>query len=245
MNDEPMVPLSLNHSFSFDCSSKVGCFNECCRDLNQFLTPYDVLRIKQGMEMTSSDFLESYCRQHSGPESGLPVITLKPADPVTLACPFVTPAGCRIYEYRPSSCRMYPLMRAVSRSRETGRITEYFGLLEEPHCLGHVQPEKSTVSEWIHRQGLIPYNEMNDKILEIISLKNRICPGPIDLKTSRFCSMALYDLDSFRRHVFEKSILEDMVLDPNLYEKAESDDSALLMIGMDAVRQMILKGPVL
>ncbi|MBU4319087.1 MAG: YkgJ family cysteine cluster protein [Proteobacteria bacterium] len=243
MNDDPMIPLSPDDSFSFDCSSKIGCFNECCRDLNQFLTPYDVLRIKQVPGMSSSGFLEQYCGQHAGPESGLPVVTLKPADPLTLVCPFVSPDGCTIYQHRPSSCRMYPLMRAVSRSRGSGRLTEYFALLKESHCMGHEQNQESTVSQWIKNQGLLPYNDMNDKLLEVISLKNRICPGPMDVKTSRFCFMALYDLDPFRRHVFEKSILKDMTLDENLLEKARTDDVALLTLGMEAIKQLILKEP--
>jgi len=109
--------------------------------------------------------------------------------------------------------------------------------------MGHEQNQESTVSQWIKNQGLLPYNDMNDKLLEVISLKNRICPGPMDVKTSRFCFMALYDLDPFRRHVFEKSILKDMTLDENLLEKARTDDVALLTLGMEAIKQLILKEP--
>lgn len=241
MNDDTLTALSLEDSFSFICHSKIPCYNECCRDLNQFLTPYDVLRIRQGLNLSSLDFLEHYCGQHTGPESGLPVVTLTPADPVSRVCPFLSPAGCRIYESRPSSCRMYPLMRAVSRSRETGRVTEHYALLKEPHCLGHTQAEKTTVSRWIQSQGLLPYNEMNDKILDIISLKNQVLPGPLDLATSRFCAMALYDLDAFHQNVFEKFLLRGLVSDANTLEQARTDDLALLALGMEAVKQVILK----
>jgi hypothetical protein len=132
-------------------------------------------------------------------------------------------------------------MRAVSRSRETGRVTEHYALLKEPHCLGHTQAEKTTVSRWIQSQGLLPYNEMNDKILDIISLKNQVLPGPLDLATSRFCAMALYDLDAFHQNVFEKFLLRGLVSDANTLEQARTDDLALLALGMEAVKQVILK----
>jgi hypothetical protein len=243
MNDDTLLAVSINDSFSFNCHSKIPCFNECCRDLNQFLTPYDVLRIRQFLNLSSPDFLEQYCGQHTGPESGLPVVTLKPVDPESLVCPFLSPAGCRIYESRPSSCRMYPLMRAVSRSRETGQVMEHYALLREPHCLGHVQAGKTTVSRWIQSQGLLPYNEMNDKILDIISLKNQARPGPLDLTTSRFCAMALYDLDTFRRNIFKNSLLRGLDMDSDALELARTDDLALLALGMEAVKQVLLAEP--
>ena len=72
-----MTPLSLNDTFKFSCSKKVPCFNECCRDLNQFLFPYDILRMKNRLGLPSNLFLEQYTSQHTGPETGLPVITFK------------------------------------------------------------------------------------------------------------------------------------------------------------------------
>jgi hypothetical protein len=76
MNDE-MKPLSLDDRFCFECSKDRSCFNECCKDINQFLTPYDILRLKGHLKITSSVFLEQYTNQHTGPETGLPIITLK------------------------------------------------------------------------------------------------------------------------------------------------------------------------
>ena len=73
-----MTPLSTNDTFLFSCSKKVSCFNECCRDLNQFLTPYDILRLKHHLDLSSNIFLERYTTQQVGPETGLPIITLKP-----------------------------------------------------------------------------------------------------------------------------------------------------------------------
>ena len=243
MNDDILTPINIRDRFSFSCSPEVPCFNECCRDLNQFLTPYDVLRLKQGLELTSTQFLEQFCGRLAGPESGLPAVTLKPADPVDLVCPFVTSAGCRVYPHRPSSCRMYPLMRGAVRSRLTGEISERFMLLREPHCLGCNTARYLSPEEWMAAQELGPYNEMNDRMLEIISLKNRL-PAPLDLKTDRFFFMACYDLDTFRRHVLTGRLLQDLQIGDHDLEKASVDDVALLKIGMAAVKDMLLKIPI-
>ena len=185
--EEVMEPslesIDLDEPFRFACSSTVPCFNECCRDLNQFLTPYDILRLKNHFKMSSHDFLKQYCSRHTGPESGLPAVTLRPLSAPQLTCPFVTRAGCRVYENRPSSCRIYPLARAISRSRETGRVQEHFALLKEPHCLGHRQNRTGTVQEWVSDQQLDIYLRFNDMLMEIIALKNQAGGEPLDLKS--------------------------------------------------------------
>jgi uncharacterized protein len=137
--ESDIKPIASHDTFRFACSHRVACFNECCRDLNQFLTPYDILRLKKRLMLRSSRFLERYTTQHTGPETGFPVVALEPADNLERKCPFVTASGCSVYEDRPSSCRIYPLARAISRSRETEEIIEHFALLKESHCLGHNQ----------------------------------------------------------------------------------------------------------
>ncbi len=128
MISEAMTELSLDSSFTFRCAPGISCFNLCCRDLNQFLTPYDILRLKRHFGMTSSDFLRRYTAVHTGPQTGLPVVTLKPKEKVFLTCPFVVPEGCLVYENRPSSCRIYPLIRILSRSRASDEDLLRFGL---------------------------------------------------------------------------------------------------------------------
>ncbi|MBW2563944.1 MAG: YkgJ family cysteine cluster protein [Deltaproteobacteria bacterium] len=233
-----MISISIDDTFKFSCSAKVPCFNECCQDLNQFLTPYDILCLKNHLGMTSGAFLERYTTQHTGPETGLPVIALKPDDALKLKCPFVTRAGCSVYNARPSSCRMYPLARAVSRSRETGKITEHFALIKESHCRGFEQETTQTVRQWIENQKIAGYNEMNDLLMEIISLKNHTRPGPLDIKSSHFFHIALYDLDKFRPHIFEKGLLGVLHLHPDTMEAVKNDDVELLKLGHRWIKQI-------
>jgi uncharacterized protein len=234
-----MRPLSENDTFVFSCSKKVSCFNECCRDLNQFLTPYDILRLKHRLGMSSHRFLEHYTTQQTGPETGLPIIILKTDRDRKLKCPFVVSSGCSVYEDRPSSCRTYPLARVASRSRETNTITEQYILLKEPHCLGFEQGRTWTIREWIKDQNIALYNEMNDLLLEIISLKNRLIPGPLDIKSRFSFYMALYDVDTFRSHIFEQNVLDDWDLDDQSLDRLKNDDLELLKLGHQWVKRIL------
>ena len=236
-------PLSPTDTFRFSCTNEVACFNECCRDLNQFLTPYDILRLKNRLGLTSSIFLERYTTQHTGPETGLPIITLKTDYAHEFKCPFVTASGCRVYGDRPSSCRTYPLIRFASRSRETGAVTEQYMLLKETHCLGCNQGDNWTVRKWIENQEVTPYNQMNDRFMEIIGLKHRRLPGSLDIKSGLMFHLACYDLDTFRSHIFEKDLLGDRNLGPETLDALKHDDVALMKLGFKWVKETLFGKP--
>ena len=233
-----LTPIALQESFRFSCSPDVSCFNECCRDLNQFLTPYDILRLKNHLKLSSGEFLRHYTAQHIGPESGLPIVILKPNDPQKLTCPFVTDAGCRVYENRPSSCRTYPLMRAVSRSRSTGEMTAKFMVLRESHCLGFARGKNRSPQHWIDEQGLAVYNKNNDKLMQIISLKNRLRSGSLDNKSSHLFHTALYDLDHFSSLIQNTGLLGNFHVNSRIMDAAFKNDVALLDLGMQWVEHV-------
>lgn len=229
--DQNVIPLGLNDYFMFSCSKDNTCFTKCCRDLNQFLTPYDVMRLKNRLGITSDEFLKQHTTQHMGPETGLPVITFNPKPGASLKCPFVTYDGCEVYDDRPSSCRAYPLVRVASRSRETGKVTERYYYITEPHCLGFEESGNGTVASYVDEQGLEPYNEMNDRLMEIISLKNMLRPGQLDVESKYLFYLALYNLDTFRQYILENKFSGDIGKDPDLIENAEKDDVSLLKLG--------------
>jgi len=236
---EDMIPVSYEDQMNFNCSSENTCFNDCCRDLNQALTPYDVLRLKNNLGISSQRFLKIYTSLHFGPESGLPVVEFKPNPATGHACPFVTPKGCSVYEDRPASCRMYPLARAIARSRETGEITQYFALIEEPHCKGFAKRTGQTVKEWLKGQDVDRHNKENDKLMELIALKNQILPGKLEGAQSDQFYLALYDIDAFREQIFEKIFLNKFSFTKDLLNKIKTDDGALLNFGIDWVKFML------
>ena len=75
--DAKIIPLAADTAFPFDCSPAVPCFNACCRDLNQALSPYDILRLKNKLGLSSGQFLKTHTLRHIGPETGLPVVSLR------------------------------------------------------------------------------------------------------------------------------------------------------------------------
>ena len=225
-----LIPLARNDRFQFACGPDVPCFNACCRDLNQFLTPYDIYRLKTRLGLSSQDFLNRYTIEHLGPQTGLPVVSLKAVPEKDLQCPFVSADGCQVYEDRPSSCRTYPLARAVTRSRETGELTEHFALMREAHCQGCEESRTQTVAEWIQDQELDLYNRFNDMLMEIISMKNQYHPAPLDFREQRMFHLGLYDLDGFRAHLEAHGLPEGV---PVVESPADllADDVKLLAFG--------------
>jgi Fe-S-cluster containining protein len=236
------LPLASNETFQFACHPRVPCFNACCRNLNQFLTPYDILCLKHHLGLQSDVFLNRFTIETPGPRTGLPIVSLK-ADPLQgWACPFVTDKGCGVYPARPASCRIYPLARAVSRCRNTGRTTEHFALIKEAHCLGFEQSQTQRVDQWLIDQDLAPYNDMNDRLLAIIALKNKFKPGPLDTQTRKLFRLMLYDLDSFRSRLKEIDLPQKMQTDPDLNAAMKNDDPALLALALRWAGQIIASG---
>jgi hypothetical protein len=238
MSDE-MLPVALDDPMQFNCSPDNPCFNQCCRDLNQALTPYDVLRMKNAVNLLSGQFLQKYTSRHTGPGSGLPVLTFKPNPATGHACPFVTESGCSIYKDRPASCRMYPLARAVAKDRRTGENVEYFALIEEDHCKGFGGQGNKTVAQWLEGQDVVDHNRENDKILELISLKNQIRPGKLEPAEEDIFYMALYDLDDFKVQIEENGLLASLDLPGGYVEKVVADDFSLLNFGIAWIKYQL------
>ncbi len=231
--------LALEDAFQFSCHPDIACFNRCCRDLNQFLTPYDILRLKHGLKLSSGEFLKRYTTHHIGPESGLPIVTLKMRQHENLRCPFVNKAGCMVYLDRPGSCRIYPLARIIQRRPNQCTCEEFHVVIRESHCLGFGEFETWTVKQWKQNQGVEPYNEMNDLLMDIISLKNRSGIRRLAHRENELFYLACYDLDSFRDFVFGKRLWETYPVEENVLKFLEDDDMALMRFGIEWIKDQL------
>jgi len=197
-----VLPLEAGASFNFDCHPKVPCFNACCGNLSQVLTPYDIICLKNHLGCSSGQFLERYAMVYSGPATGLPVASLRFDRRRGGLCPFVGPEGCTVYPARPGSCRLYPLARGAALD-PGGKPREHWALIKEPHCRGHESSRTRTIDQWIRDQGLEDYLEFNDLLLEIISLRNKSGGRPLAGDRRRSFVTAAYDLDRFRAQVLD------------------------------------------
>jgi len=226
------LPLKGN-SFRFRCHRHISCFTKCCANLNLVLTPYDILRVKGRLGMSSDEFLERYTETRIDPQSRFPKIVLKMDRDNGNTCPFVNPKGCTIYEDRPGACRIYPLGRGVMKVDQEKEARRRFFIVEEGHCLGFEEDKEWTVEEWMADQGLAQYNAMNDRWSEIMTSSKRLGPeAHIPHKLQMF-AMASYNLDRFREFLFKSRFFELFELPQNQKDRLEKDDLALLEFSVE------------
>lgn len=200
MPEPELIAIGPDDPFQFHCGPGVVCFNQCCRDLNQALTPYDVLRLRSHLNLSWDQFHGQSVVLYTGPSTGLPVAMFRFGNDGEKRCPFVTPEGCSVYAARPTSCRLYPVARAIQRSREDGRISEHFALIKEPHCRGFEKGPRQTVRQWLDAQQAREGLAIDDRMMALIALKNRLRPGPL-APEQQWAIMAFYDLDRLKEQV--------------------------------------------
>jgi Fe-S-cluster containining protein len=218
--------LGLDDRFTFRCGPQMPCFTRCCRDVAIVLTPYDVLRMKKALGISSEEFLERYAILPFTREQKIPVVLLK-MDPQTRRCPFVGPGGCTLYAHRPWACRMYPLGVADPKNPSASDRRFHF-LLQEDFCLGHGQGDTYTVREWLEREGVEEYEMMGASFRDLM-LDEFWERGPeLTPEQMEMYFMACYDLDRFRRFVFETKFLELFDVDEARIEALRTDDLELL-----------------
>lgn len=226
--------MGLDDKFSFRCDSGLDCFNSCCRDVSIVLTPYDVLRMRKALSIGSTEFLANYTISPFTKEQKIPAVLIK-MDPDTKRCPFVSEQGCTIYQNRPWACRMYPLGVAEPQNPNPQDRAFHF-LLREEICHGHGKGTGCTVREWIRNQGIEEYEMMGEPFKELMLSDGWDQDEPIPPQKMDMFYMACYDLDRFRRFVFESRFLELFVIDPARVEAIRNKDDELLVFAMQWLR---------
>jgi Fe-S-cluster containining protein len=228
--------LGLDSRFRFGCDKNVPCFNQCCGDVNIFLTPYDVLRMKRALDMDSAEFLDRYTQLPIHREMQYPVVMFcmdesREGKP----CHFVGEDGCTIYSDRPWPCRMYPLGLASPKEGDPDQEEFYF-LMKEDVCQGFAESREWTVGEWLADQGIAEYEEFG-RLWKELTLHEALGKGKgLSPEKMNMLHMACYDLDSFRRFIFESSFLRRFEIEPEIQARLREDDEELLRFAFRWVR---------
>ncbi|MGC8639482.1 MAG: YkgJ family cysteine cluster protein [Isosphaeraceae bacterium] len=221
--------LGPDDLLTFACQPGVACFNRCCADVNIFLSPYDVLRLRKRLGMTSGEFLEKYTLLPVQKDMRTPVVILRMNSDESQSCPFVTPAGCGVYSDRPWPCRMYPLGLAAQKDTADGWRGEHFHfLIRDQICQGHEATHTQTVQQWLASQGVEEYDEWGEQYKELTLHNFFEQGGTLSPKKMSMFFIACYDLDKFREFVFESSLLERFEVDEDFVAEMSYDDEALL-----------------
>ena len=225
--EEMDVRMDPEHAFKFECSQNVSCFTQCCQDVTIVLTPYDVLRLKNGLKISSDQFLDDYTIIRPQPKRLIPLVLLRMNDQ-DKRCHFVTQKGCTVYQDRPWPCRMYPLdMNDDGTFRLITDASRCFGLKEEGTW---------RIYEWLMDQGIIPYDEMND-LFSVITSPLRA--QELDIENpdiAKMTFMALYNLDKFRNFVFNSTFLDRFDVDPIKIVKLQKSDEELITFAFDWIK---------
>ncbi len=192
-------PLKADEVFRFHCHAGISCFTDCCRQLELALTPYDVLRLKKVLGLTSGHFLEQYAVIEFESEELYPKVYLGMVDDGRASCPFVGNEGCQVYNDRPGACRTYPLGRGASLEAQGDKAIHI--LIREPHCHGFAEDREQTLSQWQINQDLREYNRYNDEMLALINHPALLAGRKINQEQADDFILCLYDLDRFRKKI--------------------------------------------
>lgn len=227
--------LEKGDRFSFACHPKVECFNRCCRNLNLFLYPYDVVRLKNHLGISSDRFLETYVDVVLRPESHFPEVLLRMAENEAGTCPFLTDAGCSVYPDRPDTCRTFPVEQGVLFDEKTGKSERIYLFRPPDFCMGQHESRTWTVESWAEDQEAAMHNEMT---LAWAGVRRRFRQDPWGGEgpqgpRAKMAFMAAYNIDLFREFVFRSSFLKRYKMKPDLQRKCRGSDTELLKLGFE------------
>lgn len=222
--------------FHFACHTGISCFTQCCARLRLILTPYDILRMKRRLGLSSDRFLQDFTETFIDRHHRFPFVKLKMNENSEGACPFVTKEGCAVYEDRPEACRLYPVGRASATPESATASAEAYFMIQEPHCKGFREQRVWTLDEWLNHEGVKEYAAMSDPWRGIVTSSRTLGPsGHIPQKHQMFF-MASYNLDKFREFIFNSRFFERFRVAPGKKDQLETDDVALMRFGFDWLR---------
>jgi len=241
MKDVEPTKLSLQSRFRFRCYRGVKCFTKCCSNINILLTPYDVVRMKNRLKVSSEEFLGKYTSMEIDAKSTQPFVRLKMLDDNEKKCPFITVEGCAIYTDRPANCRYYPIGQGTLRKEgEEGPVNEeFYFFIREPHCLGYQEDKEWTIESWRKDQEVDVYDELNREWKEVQLRRNPLIKE-LDSNQQAQVYTASYDMDRFRRFVFESRFLDVFDIAKDEVEKIKIEEIALMKLGFRYIKYLLM-----
>ena len=230
--------LKNGAAFSFHCHPDIACFNRCCRNLNLFLYPYDVIRLKNRLQISSDEFIDRYVSIVLRGSDFFPEVLLRMSENEEKTCPFLTESGCSVYPDRPDTCRTFPIEQGVLYDAKTQK-TELIHFFRPPDfCLGQHEKKVWSTRSWSQDQDAVLYNKMTIKWAEIKRLFQTDPwegQGPGGPK-AKMAFMATYNIDRFRDFIFNSTFLNRYKVKSVLLKKIKTDDVELMKFGFEWVK---------
>ena len=238
----PVLPTMVEgtHVIEFSCHKGIGCWNACCSNIDISLTPYDVLRMKTRLGITSTEFLRLYTVPYEMDKDSIAGVKFRPVEEGT-ACRFMKPEGCDIYADRPTACRYYPVALLSMRRQDEYVDRDSYAIVKEEHCKGHEVNRPITIGDYRKEQGLGEYDELARGWRQLVLKKQSSGPsiGKPTLRSRQLFFMACYDIDRFREFVGAESFNKLFDLPPDEKAALLVDDVALLQFAFRFLRQVL------
>jgi Fe-S-cluster containining protein len=234
--------LEASASFCFACNQDAPCFNACCADLDLLLSPYDVLRLRRRLELSSRAFFSRCADLVIQPDTGFPAAQLRMLDGEGRPCPFVRPEGCHVYSDRPAACRIYPLGRGAGWDAR-GQTVEQFVVVREPHCQGFAAATEWTAAAWVEDQSLAPYQKVDDHHAALVARWSDR-GTPLSDEQRRLVALALYQTDEFLARMQSSGMVDRLGLSQQQRRDVEDSDAGLLRFAITWLgRALLAKDP--
>jgi Fe-S-cluster containining protein len=233
--------IGAGATFRFRCHPGIDCFNRCCRNLNLFLYPYDIVRLKHRLGIGSDEFLERHVDVVLRPGNHFPDVLLRMVETAEHTCPFLSAGGCAVYLDRPDTCRTFPLEQGLAHDAASGCDEAVFFFRPPDFCLGGREAAAWTVPEWLEDQEAGDYHRMTVRWAEVRRLFERDPWGPEGPggKRARMAFMAAYNVDRFREFVFASSFLQRFKVKPEVLGRIRTDDRQLMLLGFDWIKLFV------
>ncbi len=238
----PVAPTLLEgtHTIQFRCHRDVGCWNACCSNIDISLTPVDIVRLKQRMDITSTEFLDRFTVPYEMEKDGIAGVKLRPAEGGT-ACQFMRDEGCSVYEDRPTACRYYPVALLSMRHQQESVDRDAYALVKEDHCLGHQEPRRITIDDYRVEQGLVEYDELARGWRQLILKKKSSGPtiGKPSKRSLQLFFLACYDIDRFREFVASEGFANLFDIPAEEMHEILVDDFSLMRFAFRFLHQIL------
>lgn len=239
----PIEPLQLHDDsqFCFNCYPGISCFNACCKQADITLTPYDILRLKNHLGLSSAEFLKKHTVPFAMDGHGTPGVKMRTTDVDPVCLLLDGEKGCSVYVDRPSACRYYPMGLLSSRRSDEFHDVQSYALVKESHCMGHQEPREISVAQYRDEQKVAEFDEYNREYYQIILKKKSAGPSigkPSDTSFS-FYFMVCFDTDRFKQFLNSPNFRTVYALTDEEFAAINNDELIRLKFGYRLLRQVL------
>ncbi|MBF0225922.1 MAG: YkgJ family cysteine cluster protein [Desulfobacterales bacterium] len=230
--------LEENKKFSFKCHKGLACFNKCCRNINLFLYPFDIIRLKNALKISSDEFIEKHVDIVLRPLNFFPDVLLSLNKDEEHTCPFLTESGCKVYEDRPYTCRTFPMEEGLLMDENIKNEKMVYLYRPPDFCLGQHEQQQWTPCSWKSDQKAMLYSEMTAKWAKIKALFHSDpwgIEGPYGAK-GKMAFMAAYNVDKFKNFIFKSSFTQRYKVKPSTLKIIKKNDIELMNFGFEFIK---------